>query len=416
MLGIFGRGVRGRGRRDGDAARRGDGAEQRIERPHVHQGHRADPVRLVRGLPPGRRDGADGADDVRRGAALGPVDQEPRGRAGDAALAHRQEHRHPGLQGRHLAERRADRRHRGLGGRRRADGRPGRPAGDARVPGLVGVADRRAGSGRALSGLPGAGRGTRPVRLALRPVRPGGGSLHQGDPDAARQRAVTQGGPPRALLRRGPRLRRPDERRHAGPGRVPGGVRLRQGRRDLPGGLRQAAAGGQEGAGQLSPALHRRARGGRYRARHRVPPRGRGAQVHPVVEAARPAQHRPGHPGRRGRSPGRLRAAAVSREDHGVPAAHAHPRQVPVPGADLPDHADQQRDRQLRALRLQLAPGLQLRRRCGPPGAGGDDPAHHKLARQHGRPTGPIRIRTTGPATAAARSTRWASPGSAGTI
>ena len=40
-------------------------------------------------------------------------------------LAHRQEHRDPGVQGRHFAERRADRDDRDLGGRRGAHGRPG---------------------------------------------------------------------------------------------------------------------------------------------------------------------------------------------------------------------------------------------------------------------------------------------------
>ena len=57
-------------------------------------------------------------------AALGALDQEPRRRAPDAALAHRQDHRHPALPERSLADRRADRHHRALGRRRRAEGRP----------------------------------------------------------------------------------------------------------------------------------------------------------------------------------------------------------------------------------------------------------------------------------------------------
>ena len=88
---------------------------------------------------------------------------------------------------------------------------------------------------------------------------------------------------------------------------------------------------------------------------------------------------------------------------------------VSVFGVDLSDHADHERGRQLRELRLQLAPRLQLRGRRGAVGARGHDPAHHQLARQHGKPTGSTRIRRTGPGTAAARSTRWASRGSAGT-
>ena len=72
---------------------------------------------------------------------------------------------------------------------------------------------------------------------------------------------------------------------------------------------------------------------------------------------------------------------------HRLPAAHAHPRQVPVHRADLSvesQQGDEARDDQLRALELQLAPGLQLRGRRGAAGAGGHDRAHHQLARQLG--------------------------------
>ncbi len=46
-----------------------------------------------------------------------------------------------------------------------------------------------------------------------------------------------------------------------------------------------------------------------------------------------------------------------------VPAAHAHSRQTPVPGVDLPDvgRECEDRDGQLRELQLQLAPELHLR-------------------------------------------------------
>ena len=55
---------------------------------------------------------------------VGAVDQDPRGGAPDAALAHRPDHRHPGVQERSLAQRRRDQDHRPLGGRGRAEGRP----------------------------------------------------------------------------------------------------------------------------------------------------------------------------------------------------------------------------------------------------------------------------------------------------
>ena len=185
--------------------------------------------------------------------------------------------------------------------------------------------------------------------------------LHHGDPDAPGRRALASGGSPRALVCRGHGLRRPEWRRHAGPGLVPGGVCLGQGRGAVSGGYGQAAAGRQEGAGQLSPALGWRGRPGRHRARHGVRAPGHGTRAHPLVEAARVGQHRSGYSGRSGRPPGRLRAAEQRCEAHRVPAAHAHPRHVSVPGADLPDHAGHERDRELREFRLQLALGLQLR-------------------------------------------------------
>ena len=51
------------------------------------------------------------------------VDRAARRDAPDAAVAHRQDDRHPEVQERSLAERRADRHDRALGGRRRAEGR-----------------------------------------------------------------------------------------------------------------------------------------------------------------------------------------------------------------------------------------------------------------------------------------------------
>ena len=65
---------------------------------------------------------------------------------------------------------------------------------------------------------------------------------------------------------------------------------------------------------------------------------------------------------------------------------HMHAlRHLSVPGADLPDggNAGPDRSGQLRPLGLQLAHGLQLRRRRGPHRPGRDRGAHHQLARQH---------------------------------
>ena len=89
----------------------------------VHQGRRADLPAEVRIVPSAQQHGADVAPDLRRGASVGEVDRRARRLAADAAVAHRQDGRHPEIQERPLAERRADRHDRAVGGRRRAEGR-----------------------------------------------------------------------------------------------------------------------------------------------------------------------------------------------------------------------------------------------------------------------------------------------------
>ena len=79
-------------------------------------------------MSPARFDRADVAHDLRRGAAVGALDQGPRRRPPDAAVAHRPDRRHPEIQERSLAHRRADRDDRPLGRRRRAAGRSERHA------------------------------------------------------------------------------------------------------------------------------------------------------------------------------------------------------------------------------------------------------------------------------------------------
>ena len=74
-------------------------------------------------LPSRRSDGADVARDLRRGPAVGPVHCGPHQRTPDAAVAHRQDRRHPEVQERSLAFRRSDRHDREMGGGRGAEGR-----------------------------------------------------------------------------------------------------------------------------------------------------------------------------------------------------------------------------------------------------------------------------------------------------
>ena len=98
---------------------------------------------------------------LRRDAPVGEVDQGARDGAADAAVAHRQDGRHPALQERPLAQRRADRHDRALGGRRRAAGRPEGHAAAAssgrRETAGICRAVRPARSGRQVAGLHDAG-------------------------------------------------------------------------------------------------------------------------------------------------------------------------------------------------------------------------------------------------------------------
>ena len=68
-------------------------------------------------------DRPDVARDLRRIASVGALDQDARVDASDAAVAHRQDRRHPGIQERPLAQRRPDRDDRPLGRPGRREGR-----------------------------------------------------------------------------------------------------------------------------------------------------------------------------------------------------------------------------------------------------------------------------------------------------
>ena len=101
-------------------------------RRHLHEGHRADPAAQLRELPSARRRGADVARHLRGRAAVGARDQaahrhRPEGRR-DAAVVRREEHRHPAVPQRSVAERRRDRDDREVGRQRRAARQPGRHA------------------------------------------------------------------------------------------------------------------------------------------------------------------------------------------------------------------------------------------------------------------------------------------------
>ena len=100
-------------------------------------------------------------------ATLGPRHQdEDRTRVharGDAAVVRREEHRHPEIQERPVAERRGDREDREVGGQRRTTRQSGRHAAAARVRQHRRVDDRGTGSGAAIAGRHRSGGRARPV-------------------------------------------------------------------------------------------------------------------------------------------------------------------------------------------------------------------------------------------------------------
>ena len=114
----------GRVRVDGVDGRAGVRADGR-ERADVHQGHRADLPGQVRSRATGPiRSRRCRSSPTSRARPWARSITRPRADAPDAALAHRQDRRHPAVRERSLADRRRDRHHRQVGGRRRAEGRP----------------------------------------------------------------------------------------------------------------------------------------------------------------------------------------------------------------------------------------------------------------------------------------------------
>ena len=113
---------------------------------------------------------------LRRSASVGEVDRVARRRASDAAVAHRQDHGHPEVQERSLAQRRSDRDHPRMGGRRRAEGRSEGHARSESLEGRIGLEPGRTSSALRISSssppttrcrrsrrTPGGGRRTRPA-------------------------------------------------------------------------------------------------------------------------------------------------------------------------------------------------------------------------------------------------------------
>ena len=186
-----------RGGRRVDAERGADAAScgrsrRRREDADLHQGHRADLPGEVRSVSPARFDRADVARDLHRGAAVGALDQGPRRRSPDAAVADRSDRRHPEVQERPIAHRRSDRDHRPVGGRRRAAGRPeghARRQAVARRPGLElrrRVRTERAGPDHQVARLHHAGRGAGRVGQAHHAIGHHRAALGSRDRDPAR--------------------------------------------------------------------------------------------------------------------------------------------------------------------------------------------------------------------------------------
>ena len=233
-----------------DAGGRGRRADTGPGCADVHQGRRADLPGEVRSVPPARLDRADVARHLRRGAAVGALDQGARRRHADAAVAHRQDGRRAELQERSLAQRQGDRHDRQVGRCRRAAGQPeGHAAAEdvARGAGLElrgAVRTERAGHDRQVVRLHHAGRVAGRVGQARHAVghhRAALGARHRdssGDDQGPQDRASRD------------RLSRPDRSQRAGrrlrPADAVHGVGGRQAGRADAARHRQAAAAGIE--------------------------------------------------------------------------------------------------------------------------------------------------------------------------
>ena len=113
---------------------------ERPANPDVHQGRRADPLQELLAVPPAQRSGADAADDLRPGAAVGALDQVEGAQERDAAVGRRPVDAR--VQQRSPDERKGNL-HDGVVGRcRRAEGQRCRPAGAAVVSGRLEVQPR----------------------------------------------------------------------------------------------------------------------------------------------------------------------------------------------------------------------------------------------------------------------------------
>ena len=250
---------------------------------HLQPRRGSHPPAELRGLPPARRDGADGPDELRAGATLGPRHPHQGGRAVHAALASRQDRRHPAVRERHLAERRRGRHHRAVGRRRRPAGQPRRPAPARRLARDRRVAPRRplrppARPRGQLRALDPERRGAGPVVAADPRDRPDRGPLGDGHRGAAVGAACH---PPLGRLpAAGGAAGRPrGGGGRPGPRQLSHRVRGRQDRRRVPREHRQADEGGV--AHRLRQPLPLGGRGARRfdRGGHLVPPEGLRAQV-----------------------------------------------------------------------------------------------------------------------------------------
>ncbi len=352
---------------------------------HVHQGRRADPSALLRHVPSHRRNRADVADDLRRGAAVGARDQD--------------------------ARRRRARCRRGTSTRRSASRtfKDDPSLTDEEIATIAKWVDAGAPRGNPADMPP-----PRAVRRARRRWQIGEPDLDHQVPDV--QGARGRSGPLRrsaaptsrstriATSRRSRRARRRRSRtrscttrcrtrcrspKTAPSPRTAGSSSSSTPRARTPRCTRRARACCCKSGQKARVSYHLHSIGeeidGGDRARHQALSEGLRAEAHPLVAAARAADDAARHPGRHGRAQRRLHDPPQAGAAHRVPAAHAQPRQAPVSRADLPDvgHAHDDRDDQLRELQQQLAPHLQLHRRCAAARAGRHDPSQHPVARQH---------------------------------
>ena len=397
----------------------------------LHQRHRADLPEQVRSVPPARFDRADVARHVRRVAAVGAVDQEPRrrrGRCRRGTSTRPSASRNSRTIARSATRRSRPSRSGSTPARRRAIRRTCRRQGVAERAGLElreAVRADRARPDRQVAAVDAEGRRQRRVveagrRDAASPSRAGCARL-KFVPARVKGRKITHHAIARLQQQETDALAANPHDANGNP--LPGTfmewavgkqgemMRPNSGKLMLPGAKIvwdiHYSNGGEDITDQVELGIYFYPKGQEPKFRQVLHlmggTNGSGSAAARSVRRRHSAQHREGHR--------RLLRDARERPRRELPAAHAPARQGDVDGSDpaeRPDPGAEPRGR----LQLQLAQHLRLRGHAAPLLPKGTHPQDHRRGTTTPPPTSPTPIRTCGSATAIAPSTRWRTRGS----